>query len=58
MPKETKDKMMDSLCPYEYQIYLNGELLYKCLGRTELYRYCKEQFNISKTIIEKVILKE
>lgn len=57
MPKETKEKMMNSLCPYKYQIYLNNKLQYTCLGHTELWKYCKEKFNISKTIIEKVIAK-
>ena len=57
MPKEVKEKMMNSLCPYEYQIYLNNELQYTCLGLTALCKYCKEQFNISKTIIDKVITK-
>ena len=36
MSKETKEKMMNNLCPYEYQVYLNNKLLYTCLGHTEL----------------------
>lgn len=58
MSKETKEKMMNNLCPYEYQVYLNNKLLYTCLGHTELWDYCKKEFNISRTIIEKVIKKE
>ena len=57
MPKEVKEKMMNSLCPYEYQIYLNNELQYTCLGHTELWSYCKEKFGISRTIIDKIIAK-
>lgn len=52
-----KEKMMNSLCPYEYQIYLNNELQYTCLGHTELWSYCKEKFGISRTIIDKIIAK-
>lgn len=55
MSIETKAKMMNSLCHYEYQVYFNNELKYKCLGRTDLYKYCKENFNISKTIVTKLI---
>lgn len=55
MSLESKQKMMNSLCPYEYHIYLNNELKKICLGHTELWNYCKEEFNISKTIIDKVI---
>ena len=57
MSQETKAKMMNSLCPYRYQICLNNKLQYTCLGHTELQKYCKEKFNISRTIIEKVITK-
>lgn len=57
MSQETKAKMMNSLCPYRYQIYLNNKLQYTCLGHTELQKYCKEKFNISRTIIEKVVTK-
>jgi hypothetical protein len=57
MPKKTKEKMMKNLCPYEYQIYLNNELQYTCLGHTELWSYCKEKFGISRTIIDKIIAK-
>lgn len=55
MSEESKQKMMNSLCPFEYQVYLNNELKYTCLGHTELWRYCKEEFNISRTIIDKII---
>lgn len=58
MPKETKEKMMNSLCPYEYQVYLNKELKYSCLGHAALWKYCKKEFNISRTIIDKIILKQ
>ena len=55
MSKESKEKMMNNLCPFEYQVYLNGQLKFTCLGHTALWNYCKKEFNISRTIIEKVI---
>ena len=55
MSKESKEKMMNNLCPFEYQVYLNGQLQFTCLGHTALWNYCKTEFNISGTIIEKVI---
>lgn len=55
LSKESKEKMMNKLCPYEYQIYLNNELQYTCLGHTELWKYCKEKFDISRAIIYKII---
>ena len=36
MPKETYDKMMDSMCEYEYQVFLDKELIFKCLGRKKI----------------------
>lgn len=55
LPRETVDKMLDSLCQYEYRIILNKELQAVVLGHTRLYEYCKENFNISRTIVEKII---
>ena len=57
MSKEIKDKMMDSLCPFEYIIMFNNVEVYRCLGHTELYKYCKKTYNISRTIIEQIINK-
>lgn len=54
MPKEIKDKMMNSLCKVRYDIFFKDKLIYSCLGHTELYRYCKEKFNISREIIVKI----
>lgn len=50
--QETYGKMMDSLCDFEYQVYYQGECVAKILGHTELYRFCKEKFNISRTIVD------
>ena len=58
MSQESKDKMMKNLCPYEYQIYLNGELQFSCLGHTKLYEYCKSNYDISPTIIWKIVKNE
>ena len=55
MSAEVKAKMMQSLCPYEYQVYLNDELQYTCLGQTDLINYCKQHFNISREIVYKVL---
>ena len=58
MTEEGKKNMMNKICPYEYQIFLQNKLLYTCLGHTELWNYCKKEFNISRTIIEKIIKNE
>lgn len=55
MSPESKQKMLEHLCHFEYQVYLNNELQYSCLGRTALYNYCSTQYNISKGIVLKVI---
>lgn len=43
--------MMDKDCPYEYIVYFNNSEVYRCLGHTKLEKYCKENFNISRTIM-------
>lgn len=53
--EEAKQKMLNKLCPFEYHIFFNEELKQICLGRTALQKYCKENFNISKTIIEQIL---
>lgn len=55
MSEESKQKMMENMCPYEYQIYLNDELKFSCLGHTALQDYCKKEFDISRSIIDKII---
>lgn len=55
MPVETKEKMMKSLCPYEYQVWLNDNMIFSCLGRTELLKFCKEKYEISRTIVDKIL---
>ena len=55
MPKETRDKMLESLCPFEYIVEFNNIIVYKCLGHTDLYKYCKDTYNISRTIIEQIL---
>lgn len=55
MTVEEYNKMMDRDCPYEYLVYFNDELIYRCLGHTKLYRYCKDKFNISRTIISQIL---
>ena len=56
MSKETHAKMMNNLCPFEYQVFLNDQCVFSCLGRTELLNYCKEHYDISRTIVDKVLI--
>lgn len=58
MPESTYMKMMDSLCEFEYIIKQSNEIIYKCLGHTALYKYCKEELHISRTIVDQIVKKE
>ena len=49
------NKMMDSLCPYKYEVYLNGKKQYECLGKKELENYCNTELKISRTIMWNII---
>ncbi len=55
MDEKTYVKMMNSLCPFEYQVFLNNQHVFSCLGTTELFKYCKDQYNIPSTIVNKVL---
>jgi hypothetical protein len=55
LSEDAYNKMMDRDCPYEYFVYYNDILVYTCLGHTKLYKYCKDNFNISRTIIEQLL---
>ena len=55
LSEDAYNKMMDKDCPYEYFVYYNDALVYTCLGHTKLYKYCKDNFNISRTIIEQLL---
>lgn len=48
-------KMMDSLCPYKYEVYLNGKKQYECLGKKELENYCNTELKISRTIMWNIV---
>jgi hypothetical protein len=54
MKKESYELMMDNLCDFEYQIWFNDELIQTCLGHTALYKFCHDQFNISRTIVDRI----
>lgn len=54
MDKNTYDSMMNNVCPFEYQIYKDNNLIYTCLGHTKLYDFFKKEFNISRTIVDKI----
>ena len=56
MSQKSYDLMMKAICPYEYQIWLNDEMIKSCLGHTSLYNFCKNEFNISRTIIDQIKL--
>lgn len=55
MSEEEKFAMVKHLCKYEYQIYLNGEQVYADIGYDKMIKFCKENYNISRTIIEQII---
>ena len=40
---------------YKYEVYFNNTLVYWCLGRKLLYKYCSETFGISHGIIAQMI---
>ena len=48
-------KMMDGDCPYKYEVYFNDELVYWTISGHRLVAFCKEAFNISRTITEQII---
>ncbi|MBO5003845.1 MAG: hypothetical protein J6D03_00960 [Clostridia bacterium] len=48
-------KMMKADCKQAYKIYVNDILVYKCLGHTKLWNFCKEKFNISRVLVRKII---
>lgn len=48
-------KMMKADCQKAYKVYVNDVLVYKCLGHTKLWNFCKEKFNISRTIVSKIL---
>lgn len=58
MSDKTHMLMLQSLCFYEYQIWLGGEMIKSCLGHTALYRFCKDEFNISRTIVDQIVKDE
>lgn len=55
LSKEQYIKMMNKDCKYKYEVVLNDALIYWCLGHTKLWKFCKEELSISRTIIEQVI---
>ena len=57
LSKNAYIKMMQHDCKYKYEIIYNNQLVYWCLGHTKLFNYCKEVFNISRTIIEQIVNK-
>ena len=58
LSEKTYNKMMDKICPYEYVVYFNGSDVYSCLGHSNLEKYCKENFNISRSIMFDLIRKD
>ena len=57
MPEETYDKMMNSLCKFEYIVRVDNDTVYSCLGHSKLYTYCKNNFGISRTIVDSIVSK-
>lgn len=58
LSKESYEKMMDKNCPYLYEVFFNEEKIFECLGHTQLFNFCHNRFDISRTIIEQIIKKE
>lgn len=50
--------MMQADCPYKYEVYYDNTLIYWCLGRNLLDKFCKETFNISKTIVNQILTED
>ena len=56
MTADQYKKMMNADCKYKYEVYLEDKLIYWCLGTNLLLNFCKKTFNISRTIVESIIL--
>lgn len=59
--KQTEEHYLHMMlvdCKYKYEVYFNDVLIYWCLGHTHLHNFCKETFNISRTIVEQIIRNE
>lgn len=52
---EHVDKMLKSISSWRYEVYFNDELVFSCYGHTALWKFCKEQYNITRRIIDKII---
>lgn len=55
LTEEHYNKMMSADCHFKYEIWLDAKLVYWCLGHSRLYRFCKEQFSISRTIVDQIV---
>ncbi len=55
LSQETVNKMIDGVSTYEYDVTFNGEAVYSCIGCFRLFKYCKEQYNISRTIVTQIL---
>lgn len=49
------EKMMESLCEFKYEVYLNDKKQYECLGHSALEKYCNDVLKISRTIMWNII---
>lgn len=54
MSDETKQKMLESLCEFEFQVVYE-DIEHICLGHAALYKYCLNTFKISRTIVDQII---
>ena len=55
MTNEEYVNMMNKDCPYKYEVYFEDKLIYWTISGHKLNDFCKEVFNISRTIIEQII---
>lgn len=55
MAESSYQKMMDKDCPYLYQVFLDGKLIFENISSKKLEAFCSKELGISRTIINKVI---
>lgn len=48
-------KMMNADCPYLYKVYFNNQLIYWSISSQKMEIFCKETFNISRTIVYQLV---
>lgn len=55
MTNEEYIKMMNGDCPYKYEVYFDDILIYWTISGHRLVKFCKDTFDISRTITDQII---